>query len=58
LVIARKSAAREASRPRISQSRDRFYFSLQLDLLGNAERIVDPDAEVADGGFELIARGQ
>jgi hypothetical protein len=31
---------------------------LQLDLLGNAERVVDLDAEVTDRAFEPIARGQ
>jgi hypothetical protein len=38
---------------RYSQDRDADYFSSQLDLLGNAERVVDLDAEVADGALEL-----
>jgi hypothetical protein len=46
------STVRGVSRPCISQSRDIFYFSLQLDLRGNAEGIVDLDAEVADSAFE------
>jgi hypothetical protein len=36
-----------------SQHRDADYFSSQLDLLGNGERVVDLDAEVSDGALEL-----
>jgi hypothetical protein len=44
---------RGVSRPRISQSRDTFYFSLQLDRGGNAGGIVDLVAEVGTVLFEF-----
>jgi hypothetical protein len=44
---------RGVSRPRISQSRDTFYFSLQLDPRGNAGGIVDLVAEVGDSAFRV-----
>ena len=47
------STVRGVSRPRAWQSGDIFYFSLQLDLRGNAEGIVDLDAEVVDSAFEF-----
>jgi hypothetical protein len=36
-----------------SRGRDLFCFSLQLNLLGNAERVIDLDAQVADCAFEF-----
>ena len=41
------------SRPCNWQHRDADYFSSQLDLLGNTERVIDLDAEVANRAFEL-----
>jgi hypothetical protein len=37
---------------RLGQGRD-SYLSSQLDLLGNAERVIDLDTEIADRAFEL-----
>src|ERR1700730_18354009 len=41
-----------ASRPRHAQGRD-IYLSSQLNLLGNAQRVVDLDPEVTNCAFEL-----
>ena len=41
------------SRPRFSRGRDLFNFSSQFNLLGNTERIIDLDAEVANSAFKL-----
>jgi hypothetical protein len=35
-----------------------LLFSLQLDLLGNAERVIDLDTEIADRAFELCMSKQ
>jgi hypothetical protein len=35
------------------QDRDADYFRSQLDLLGNAERVIDLDAEITNRAFEL-----
>jgi hypothetical protein len=43
------------SRPRFSRGRDLFNFSSQFNLLGNTERIIDLDAEVANSAFKLRA---
>src|SRR5271154_4713353 len=43
---------RGAHGPAIGLGRD-VYLSSQLDLLGNAERVVDLDPEVANRAFEL-----
>jgi hypothetical protein len=41
-----------AGQLRLGQGRD-SYLSSQLDLLGNAERVIDLYTEVADRAFEL-----
>jgi hypothetical protein len=41
------------SRTRFSQGRDLFRLSSQLDLLRDAERVVDLYAKIADCAFEL-----
>ena len=46
-------AIRGSIAARYSQDRDADSFSSQLDLLRNAEHVVDLDAEVADGALEL-----
>ena len=46
-------AIRGSIAARYSQDRDVDSFSSQLDLLRNAEHVVDLDAEVADGALEL-----
>src|SRR6267154_1547356 len=50
---AREWPAVGAPRPRNWQDRDVDYSSSELDLLGNAERVVHLDAEVADCAFEF-----
>jgi hypothetical protein len=47
-----------ASQPRFSQGCDIFHFSSHLDLLRNAKRVIDLDAEIADGAFELSVSKQ
>ena len=50
---ARERSTIGAPRPRNWQDRDVDYSSSELDLLGNAERVVHLDAEVADCAFEF-----
>ena len=52
-VRARQWAVRWSIAACYSQHRDADYFSSQLDLLGNAQRVVDLDPEVTNRAFEL-----
>src|SRR5271154_4190969 len=57
MVSVWKSIVPGGSQPRLAGLRS-FCLSSQLDLLGNAERVIDLDAEIAHRAFELCVAEQ